>query len=314
MVKKNTPCPRCGKGFHHKGNLLRHLQKQKLCDPLYIDKSPDEILNNYKQYRTQYTQINNIEKKEVNKLIPKTQKEHKLVLKPKRKYDTAYQEDVEEDDIIINEQPKDKLIKLINESDIKNDTSIQNILMNIVSELSKRGNNVQDSNNITNASNNTNSHNTNTNSNNVYITVNAYENEDLSHMTRKDWNHIIKQKNNAVPELTKKIHLDEPKNHNILIKSLKDGIGYRYNGKTWEMVKLTDLVMDLISLNADRLYDYIENHSVNDSKYHKVVGVLEKIQDQKSKVLKQNVKDVKIMFCNKKDLVLNSHDDPQLEC
>jgi hypothetical protein len=304
-MKKNIHCPRCGFTTNHKGNLFQHFRKKKLCKPKFVKASRKQMIEEYDKYQQIYSEhINKIEKS--IKLIPKK----KLSLKPKSTVIT-YEPTIEELDE--KEYPKftkskkltQKLTKMINQSEIE-DNDIKKILSTLLMELNNKqknngivGNNnsVMGDNNITNSNNN----------NNVIIMVNSYGNEDLSHITTEDWNRIIKQNLNAVPALTKKIHLDEPKNHNVMLKSLDKGVGYKYNGDEWEAVPMQTLMEDLMEINADRLYDYIDTQPTSRYKHKKIMSVMDKLGDDDSPLAKKNMIDIKLDVYNAKNKILKSH-------
>lgn len=140
-------------------------------------------------------------------------------------------------------------------------------------------------------------------SNNIYITVNSFGNEDTSHLTKADWNKIINKKLDAIPELTKRIHIDNKNNHNFVINSLKDGHGKIYDGEKIVMMPIRDLLEEVITQTADKLYDYVESNKVSKLKQIKVTEVLEKLEEDNSSLFKRNARDIKFIVVNAKDMI-----------
>jgi hypothetical protein len=180
---------------------------------------------------------------------------------------------------LINEKPNNLFKITSNKSEIKT----QNINgKNIVSDNGKF---IDNSKNL---------------NNNIYITVNSFGNENTSHLSRADWNNIINKNLDAIPELTKKIHIEDESNHNIIINSVKDGHGKKFNGNDLVLVPIRELLEDIVSQTADRLYDYIETNQISKNKHVKMTEVLEKLGEENSSLLKKNAKDVKYMIVNAK--------------
>jgi hypothetical protein len=306
-MHKNRICPRCGKPFTHRGNLNAHLKIKKSCYPKYVDIPGNTIINNYQQYYNEYiNKINNQTKPLKLSLIPKDKsKQNKLTLR----------NEIDDNKL---ESIKHELTKIL-----KNDNNVYDV-KNMINQLfsNDTSNNIttNDNKNIINdmnTSNNSGGHNTSFVAKDnakllnqqIYITVNGFGNEDLSHISKKDWNDIIRHNNNAIPQLTKKIHIDEPKNHNILINSLKNGYGYKYDGNNLIVLPIQEIAEDLVSLNADRLYDYMETHDTSRYKQQKISKVMDRLGEENSPLVKDNVKDIKYMFYNAKSNIKSTLDN-----
>ena len=131
------------------------------------------------------------------------------------------------------------------------------------------------------------------------ITVNTFGNEDLSHITRKDWHEIIKKNINAIPALTKKIYIDEESNRNVFLTSPKDGYCKVYTDDGWKYKGTRDIVQEIIGNSADRIYDYMDTVPNNDRiMYRRMTNAIDKLGDDNSMVLRKNMSDVKELFIN----------------
>ena len=176
-----------------------------------------------------------------------------------------------------------------------------------IPQPSVTNNTVDNSNSINNSQVMQNSHNKQLNQQ-FNITVNAYGQEDLSHISQKDWVKIIKKKLDAIPELTKKIYIDEETNRNIYIKSFKDGYGLRFDGQHWKPVSMDKLMTDLVETNTDRLYDFIESEDtkVSSALYTSASDIIDKLAEDKSTLVKRNKMDIKELLIENNEMVLET--------
>lgn len=300
-MRKAKICPRCGNVFMHRGNLNSHLKKKGECLPLYIKAERDDIINDYDKYYKLYIDMPNI-----NQIID--------VYKPKQKLNQPIKAYKLRPKIC---KPENKNLKNVIQNYFGNvdENTMQTLTDDIIdimqehgqSGINKLNNKIDNYSNINNSQFMQNSHNKQLNQQ-FNITVNAYGQEDLSHISEKDWIKIIKKKLNAIPELTKKIYIDEETNRNIYIKSFKDGYGLRFDGQNWKPVSMDKLMTELVETNTDRLYDYIESEDINVSSalYTSANDIIEKLAEEKSSLVKRNKMDIKELLIENSHMVLET--------
>lgn len=300
-MRKAKVCPRCGSVFMHRGNLNSHLKKKTECPAVYVKANRNDIISDYDTYYDMYMNLPNTEqvvevyqpKKKLNQPI----KPYKL--RPK-----------------INKQGNDNLKSVIkNYFGNIDDNMMQTLTDDIIDIMQEQevshptitNNTIDNSNSINNSQVMQNSHNKQLNQQ-FNITVNAYGQEDLSHISQKDWVRIIKKKLDAIPELTKKIYIDEETNRNIYIKSFKDGYGLRFDGQQWKPVSMDKLMTDLVETNTDRLYDFIESEDtkVSSALYTSASDIIDKLAEDKSTLVKRNKMDIKELLIENSQMVLET--------
>lgn len=277
----------------HRGNLNSHLKKKNICPIVYLNINRQEIIKNYEKYYEMYLELPNINTS-INEYKPKRKlnKTKHIKLKPK------------------NKNLKNVIKQYFGEVDENTIATFTDDLMNIMQDdchINNINNQIDNSNSINNSHVMQNSNNKQLNQQ-FNITVNAYGQEDLSHISQKDWMRIIKKKLDAIPELTKKIYIDEETNRNIYIKSFKDGYGLKFNGSKWIPVSMDKLVTELLETNTDRLYDYIESDdNMSNSGLHKfATDIIEKLAEEKSSLAKRNKMDIKELFVENSHVVLET--------
>jgi Zn-finger nucleic acid-binding protein len=294
-MRKAKVCPRCGNVFMHRGNLNSHLKKKNICPIVYLNVNRQEIIKNYEKYYEMYLDLPNVDTTiDGYKPKKKLNKSKQIKLKPKNS----------------NKDLKNVIKQYFGEVDENTITTFTNDLMDIMQDdchINNINNQIDNSNSINNSHVMQNSNNKQLNQQ-FNITVNAYGQEDLSHISQKDWMRIIKKKLDAIPELTKKIYIDEETNRNIYIKSFKDGYGLKFNGSRWIPVSMDKLVTELLETNTDRLYDYIESDdNIANSALHKFASdIIEKLAEEKSTLAKRNKMDIKELLVENSHVVLET--------
>jgi Zn-finger nucleic acid-binding protein len=294
-MRKAKVCPRCGNIFMHRGNLNSHLKKKNICPILYLNVNRQEIIKNYEKYYEMYLELPNVDTT-VDEYKPrkKLNRTKHIKLKPKNG----------------NKDLNNVIKQYFGEVDENTIATFTDDLMNIMQDdchINNINNQIDNSNRINNSHVIQNSNNKLLNQQ-FNITVNAYGQEDLSHISQKDWMRIIKKKLDAIPELTKKIYIDEETNRNIYIKSFKDGYGLKFNGSRWIPVSMDKLVTELLETNTDRLYDYIESDdNIANSALHKFASdIIEKLAEEKSTLAKRNKMDIKELLVENSHVVLET--------
>src|SRR5438046_949138 len=86
------------------------------------------------------------------------------------------------------------------------------------------------------------------NKNNKIITLNAYGNEDLSHISDKNYIEIFKKGSDSICAFVDMIHFNtnKPENNNIYIENLEDDTIYVYNGNEWELRDQNETLDEII--------------------------------------------------------------------
>lgn len=325
-MKTPKTCPRCGKVFSHRGNLNNHLRKQKLCKVLYVDAQPEDIIKDYDTCAHQYQNIvkdfplpqseissstnkpkltfkfktkdgeTNIKK--LSNAQSNTQPNTQSNTNPNTQPNTyPYSQSNTQSNIEKNKYKNESsdIAPQTSSNDANND--IVSKLTEIISTLSKT---INTSSITASGDNNILGGNSKQLNQRFNITVNTFGNEDLSHISHKDWHKIIKQNINAIPELTKKIYIDEKKNRNIYFTSPKDGYCRIYTDDGWKYKGAKTVLNEIIETNADRIYNYMESDPKkhNRDSYKKMEHVIDRMSDDSSFIVKQNILDIKEILMN----------------
>ena len=90
------------------------------------------------------------------------------------------------------------------------------------------------------------------------IIINNYGDEDLSYITDKIKNELVKIPYGAIPKLIESVHFNDkkPENKNIVLPNKKENILKVYHGDKWVYRNKNDTIRDLI----DSKYLIIDNH------------------------------------------------------
>lgn len=275
-------CPRCGKSFPHRGNLNNHLRKQKICPALIEDIDRNDIILNYHKYMKNFSAVT---------------VEDTLVVKNDKKQNQDFNQDL---DMGIQEI----LAEHIGDVDGKISSKLNAI---ITQKINQKMEDLQIKYNVNGNIAQGNSKQINQQ---VYITVNSYGNEDLSHISNKDWRDIINKKDYAIPELAKKIHVDQESNRNIFIPSFKQKYSLTYTGDKWELEETSKILKDIIIKNADLIYEYLETHKseFKNKEYYRMDEILDKLGID-NMLVKEYQDQIKLMFINNRDLIKDTYEE-----
>jgi len=90
------------------------------------------------------------------------------------------------------------------------------------------------------------------------IIINNYGDEDMSHITNKIKNELLKIPYGAIPKLIESVHFNDekPENKNILMPNKKENMLKVYHGDKWIYKNKNETIRDLI----DSKYMIIDNH------------------------------------------------------
>ena len=90
------------------------------------------------------------------------------------------------------------------------------------------------------------------------IILNSYGNEDLSHITNKLKNSLLKIPYGAIPKMIEVIHFNDnkPENKNIMLPNKKDNLVKVFQGEKWIYKNKNEAITDLV----DSKYMIIDDH------------------------------------------------------
>jgi len=281
-------CPNCLKKFNRKSNYERHLNRKYPCK-IVINSTCSNSKDGIPIPKVEYIENNNI-CNFCNRIYSTNFNLNKHLKKCKIKKE---------------EELKQKLFDLLMKEQNKK-IDEQNLFMkqqiDILQNQLKVKNNIK--NNIKN--NNIN----NINSNNKTINILAYNKTDLSHITDKDFEYIMKRCNMCVPRLIEKTHYDpkRPENKNIFISNLRDRYVMQWNNKRWDLKNRDEALNDMYENGACVLEDKIETWEDNKYQYDPIaVQKFYKFLDNKEKdEIKNKIKEeIKLILYNNRQLEEN---------
>ena len=94
------------------------------------------------------------------------------------------------------------------------------------------------------------------------ITLLAYRNTDVSHLTSEDYIAIYKKVNHCVKQLIEKIHFnpEKPENMNIYISNMKDKYITVYDGSNWNLANKNEELTRLYEEKEMMLEEWLESN------------------------------------------------------
>tara|TARA_B100001250_G_scaffold338919_1_gene306112 strand:+ start:162 stop:1115 length:954 start_codon:yes stop_codon:yes gene_type:complete len=287
-------CNRCGYNAKQKINLMRHLNRKNICEPILEDISIEEVKFLYGfDFASKSPQKSSKSPQKSSKKSP--QKSSKILKNasksPQKSSKILNFEDCKECSYcfkrfsrIDNFKRHMKTCKKKNENENEKDKKIEELIKNqeemkgIVEKLLLEKSNT----NITNNMNNMNNSNNTTNNMTNNIIINNYGDEDTKYITTDYILNLLKYKPaKAIPELIKHTYFNEehPENQNIKITNKKEPyIKVRKNNK-WELQNKDETITDLI----DRQQIYLIDETIE-----------KKVEEGCSNIEKNNIK-----RCNK---------------
>lgn len=282
-------CPNCLKKFDHKSSFKRHINRKFKCKKKNENKN-EKI--NHPLENENGINIPNMECLDDNRC--------EFCLKD---YSTKFNlnKHLKKCKLKIDIDMKEELFQLL-KLDLNKDLEKQNLYLKYqINKLQKELNNER----TTNITNNNYTNINNTNCNNKTINILAYDKTDLSHITDKDYENIMKKCYQSVPSLIEKAHFDptKPENKNIYISNIKQKFIMIYNGDKWTLGNQEQTLDNLYENSSNILEDKIENWEMNKFKYDKLaVERFYKFLDNKDKdTTKNEIKDeIKLILYNNK--------------
>jgi len=274
-------CETCNKKFELKTDYVRHLKKKYKCKTVNEEPNDNLLINQNKEYKCVTCNKTFDYKSKLlihcnNKFscaennVGQLDNNYAVV----KKYECVNCQKTFSTARSLNRHVSNFCKKKDNEIEL---LQIINVLKNqLVGEKHKNKINTQTTGNIE-ISNNTAITNVTNN-----ILINAYGNEDISHITDNDFNMMFTKCNSLIPMLFEMIHYnkDKPENTNVYISNIKSQYAYVYNGNKWILRNKNELI--------DDIYD------------NKCIIVIDKFDDIK-KILNKNTIELFNKFIEKHD-------------
>ena len=221
-------CKRCGHICERIAHLFTHLQKKKVCKPLYEDVERSSILLE-------------LETKE-GRMKNQTMELHKSGVFGDSKHRIA--EEVTD---------KDAYIRELQEENSKLRKANMELMMQM--QLVKTGGSI--------TNHNTNSNNVYNITNHIHI--NNYGSENRSYLTDKVMSRLLEKVYNSVPMLIKELHFNpkHPENHNIRYPNKKEKyLLVKRSGGEWSHVDKREFIEELTRKGHGYLEDAYENTEI----------------------------------------------------
>jgi hypothetical protein len=164
--------------------------------------------------------------------------------------------------------------------------------------LKKKASNI----NITNHTNNNKIIN-----NNLTLNINSFENENLSHITNKDYKKYLSGFFPGFIQFIEKIHFDEnvPENQNICITNLKSKYMYIFENDKWAIKEKNELIDKFIAKKYDMLAykceELEENKEIDNNVLEKFNKFTKNYQDIEAQ--KNTKNDIIMMLYNNKNKI-----------
>ena len=223
-------CARCGYLSNRKGNLINHLKRKRICEPILLDVSPCELLNELKfdnRRNPRNSSVKGIQDVS-NKYPVSIQKVSKKTRSNTFSCSFCNKTFKHKNNMYRHEKHRCKL-NPSNNSDKLENIKLKQIILELKSQLDEIQKNQQ------NISTTTNSHNTtNTNSfNTVNVKLNTLGNENIEYLKTfllENINNIIQCKTDFFVEYVKQKHFhpEHIENHNVVLFNQRSNSMYGY--------------------------------------------------------------------------------------
>ena len=190
---------------------------------------------------------------------------------------------------------RDKQItKLSNKLQIKNLKNIQNNIKN----------NIQNNNNTQNIQNNQ-----------INIHLNNYKDTDLSVLNELDYLNCINRCKNCVVQAIETIHFNPkfPQNMNLCISNIKENYMLMYEDYVWKLKDRNAALLRIYEDKEDILSDWVEEVRDINPNVSKLFDRYVKMKDNNDELIKELLKNVKIMMYNNKHKINSKEDLEQLQ-
>ena len=158
--------------------------------------------------------------------------------------------------------------------------------------------------NSNNTINNNNSHNNIVNNNT--ININNYGDENLKHLSNKDFAKLLDGIYNAVPKLIEKIHFDpnHPENQNIKYTNQRSPYLKVIKDNKWQLVSKKEELLDLIDnkcfMLKDKYYAILEKkkYNITETQRDKIEEFMEKYHEEDKKMTLDLIERTELMLLN----------------
>jgi hypothetical protein len=130
------------------------------------------------------------------------------------------------------------------------------------------------------------------------ITLLAYRDTDMSHLTTEDYIGFYKKVNHCVKQMIEKIHFNpaKPENMNIYISNMKDKYITIYDGSNWNLANRTKEIARLYEEKEMLLEEWLENNP-NPALKEKFLRYLK--NKESDECLQHIMEEIKLMLYNK---------------
>ena len=210
-----------------------------------------------------------------------------------------------------------ELVKLMNEQLQEQNSEINNMKTEIEKrdkQITKLSNKLQIK-NIKNIQNNIknniqNNNNNNIQNNQINIHLNNYKDTDLSLLNEQDYINCIKRCKNCVVQAIETIHFNPkfPQNMNLCISNIKENYMLMYEDYVWKLKDRNAALLRIYEDKEDILNDWVEEVRDINPNVRKLFDRYVNMKDNNDELIKELLKDVKIMMYNNKHKI-NSKED-----
>lgn len=142
------------------------------------------------------------------------------------------------------------------------------------------------------------------------VHINAFGQETLDHIPKKEWGRILSKGFNSVIELIEKTHFDEncPSNHNIYIPNYRENYVKIYDGKQWNVNVSNQVIDDLYERATDKVFEkYKEYEKIIYEHVKKKIRNLDAYDKENDPTFyDKTVKDIKLLLHNKKNIPIET--------
>lgn len=153
----------------------------------------------------------------------------------------------------------------------------------------------------------------NNNNNNTQVNyfINNYGNEDISHITKRDFLRIFKTRKMSIPKFIEMLHFnkDVPQNHNVYISNYKDNYALIFSDNKWKIIDKNEILRKLIFDSRDLLETEFDEFKASELKNKMDERSMELFQEYLNNVEEDNIMNglketIKLLLYNEKDMVL----------
>ena len=296
-------CLRCGYIAKQRCNLVNHLRRKNICNPIIMDISIEDIINFYQfdipqnPSKTPQKPSNSV-KNNLNKYPQKpsicpsnfTHFSNSKIDKNSN-FECPYCLKVCSRNDNLKRHIRTCKIKKDKDKLEKENQELKEVIEKLVLENKK----------ISSVTNNTtNNNNCNNDNRIVNIHINNYGQENTKYITPEYLQELIEKPFQAIPELIKFTHFnkDHPENHNIKITNKKDPFVKVLKNDKWELADRKDIIIDLI----DKKHSELNNINVSEKKIH----IVDRIEAFNKKYIEDDKDTINKLYKDSELIILNN--------